>query len=475
MKLKLSILIALIAVFIIIFTGHAMAQHEVISTVRVGLAPISQAKVNVRVTEGSYQLIDGATNLPITTLDKGVLLTTKKVGPNLKVYIEGKELDTPYDGPVVLAAKGEGLHLFSYSNTVYRGDFVAVNMAEGVLPVNKIDVEEYLYGVVGQEIGNYANMEALRAQAVVCRSYALALKGARGNVDLGTDINSQVYRGFKPETERVRQAVDDTKGQVILFDGQVIQAYFHSNAGGYTENSENVWEQELPYIKAVTSPYDQYAAQFQPQVSDWPKVTYSWEKSFGREQIYSSISQWNKMAQENRKMQPINVGSLQAISLSRLQSDEQSDTLSGRVTAITLRGDQGASVVERDMIRKLFDLRSTKFDMVFDSSVTVLDGSGEQTRVNNLGGINVIGRDKISEEINGNIDKVQLVGSNSTREVPKQFSSVIFIGNGYGHGLGMSQWGARGMAEDGYKYDEIIQHYYNQGKDDGRLVIKKIY
>ncbi len=474
MKLKLSVLITFLAVFIITFSGYALAQHEVISTVRVGL-DLSQARVDVRVIEGSYQLIDGATNLPITTLDKGVLLTTKKVGPNLKVYIEGKELDTPYDGPVVLSTEGEGLHLFSYSNTVYRGDFVADNMADGVLPVNNIDVEKYLYGVVGQEIGNYANMEALRAQAVASRSYALALKGSRDNADLGTDVNSQVYRGFKPETERVRQAVDDTKGQVILFDGQVIQAYFHSNAGGYTENSENVWQQEVPYLKAVPSPYDQYAAQFQPQSSDWPKVTFSWDKTFNREQIYSQISQWNRLAQANRKMQPINVGSLRTISSSRLQSDGQSDTLSGRVTAITLRGDQGTSVVERDIIRKLFDLRSTKFDMIFDSSVTILDGSGEQTQANSLSGINVVGRDKIAEEINGNIDKLQLVGSNSTREVPKQFSSVTFIGNGYGHGLGMSQWGARGMAEDGYKYDEIIQHYYYQGKDDGRLVIKKIY
>ncbi|MBO8169724.1 MAG: SpoIID/LytB domain-containing protein [Thermoanaerobacteraceae bacterium] len=478
--MKNLVVLFVTVVFLILttaFSGTVAAGD--LETIRVGLtsAPVTEAKAQV--VGGSYQLVDGATNLPIALVKQGQTVTVTKAGLNVKVYLNGRPLETPYDGPVILLASGKTLDLFRFNNTTYRGDLIVENQPGGVLPINQVFLEHYLYGVVGQEMGNQAHMEALKAQAVVSRSYALAMKQARASVDVGVDTATQVYRGYdaerQPYADRVKRAVDETAGEVIKYDGQVIKAFFHSNAGGYTESSENVWLQELPYIKAVPSPHDEYAAEFQPQVEGWPGITYAWEKTLTREDLYSLIARWNKEAEQNEKLNTINVGSIKDLQISRLQRNGSGQTASGRVTRLTIYGDRGTAVVYRDRIRKLLDLRSTLFDMKFDSSVAVLDGSGNKVQVNSLSGMKAVGYDMQPGEINGESSSVYLAGQTSVRAVPKQFTRVTITGKGYGHGLGMSQWGARGMANDGYNYRQIIQHYYNQGKDDGRLTIEKIY
>ncbi len=474
---KVMTVIAVMVVTVFSLLGNVLAEDQD-NTIRVGLQGLS-TRVDFRVETGRYTLIDGATDLPIARPKAGQLWTVTKKGPNLKLLLNGDEQQTPYDGPIILQAAGEGLNLFSFDNTRYRGDLIIENRAGGILPVNKLSLEHYLYGVAGQEIGSNAPMEALKAQAVVSRSYAMALKQTRGSYDVGVDTRTQVYRGYdaeqQPGGERVAKAVDATRGQVILYDGKIIRAFFHANAGGYTENSENVWLEPLPYIKAVPSPYDVYAAEYAPQVNDWPGVTYSWEKNLNREELYSLISQWNKTAEEDEKFDPINVGSILDMQLSRFRRDGEKETESGRVTELTLIGDQGQASIYRDRIRILLGLRSTLFQMKFDSTVSILSGSGEQKQVNSLAGLHAVGFSDKPAAVNGREDNVYLTGKNDRRQVPKKFTQVYITGKGYGHGLGMSQWGARGMAEDGYNYEQIIQHYYNQDKDNGKLTIEKIY
>lgn len=270
-------------------------------------------------------------------------------------------------------------------------------------------------------------------------------------------------------------AVDATRGQIVVYDGKVIRAFFHSNAGGYTESSENVWVEPLPYLKAVPSPYDIYAAQYENQTNGWPSVSYSWQKGITREELYSQVSRWNKKAENNDSLNLINVGSISDIKLSRIDRNGDKDTASGRVTELTLIGDQGQASVYRDGIRTLLGLRSTLFNISFDSTVTVLNGRGDQGRINSLDGSYSAGYDGRTTLVNKGEKDVFLQSRSANRQIPKKFSKVVIEGNGYGHGLGMSQWGARGMAKDGYKYDKIIQHYYNQGLDNGNLSIETIY
>ena len=114
---------------------------------------------------------------------------------------------------------------------------------------------QYLYGVVGKEIGYGYHIEATKAQAVAARSYAIGNISSRNTYyDVTATTSSQVYGGYSGETSRMREAVGRYQGMVLTYNDAVIQAYFSSNAGGYTENIENVWVSDAVPIKGVPSP-----------------------------------------------------------------------------------------------------------------------------------------------------------------------------------------------------------------------------
>lgn len=139
---------------------------------------------------------------------------------------------------------------------VVRGDVVAVLLPAGVLLVNVLPLEDYLVGVLGSEMPRSFPVEALKAQAVAARTYALQKKLEQYGqpYHLGSSVISQVYGGLKAEDPRTREAVEATRGLVLTFDLQPIEAYFHSSCGGKTESGANALGRDLPYLKPVSCP-----------------------------------------------------------------------------------------------------------------------------------------------------------------------------------------------------------------------------
>ena len=136
----------------------------------------------------------------------------------------------------------------------YRGIVDFIHNSSGTLTaVNVIDLEEYLYGVVAAEIPSSYEYEAIKAQACAARTYAL-YKWNRES-DIGYDIcdstHCQAYMGYDYEDSTTRQAVIDTEGELIYYNGSPIEALFFSSSGGYTEDAVNVWGTDVAYLKAV--------------------------------------------------------------------------------------------------------------------------------------------------------------------------------------------------------------------------------
>ncbi len=249
-----------------------------------------------------------------------------------------------------------------------------------------MDEEDYIVGVVAAEMPADFESEALKAQALAARTY---LKGKSGcAAHPGADIctssaHCQAYKSteklkeqwgsaFGEKFKKISDAVAATSGKIITYDGKPISAVFHSTSSGNTENSEDVWEKPVPYLKSVSSNFD----------SDSPK--YESEKRYSWDEFQKII----KSADEKVDFD-LGIGGLET-------------SRGGAIKKISV----GGVDFKGTKIRELFALNSANF------SIDIIDGE------------------------------------------------VIFTVHGYGHGVGMSQYGANFMAKSGKKFDEIIKHYY---------------
>lgn len=289
---------------------------------------------------------------------------------------DGRALSAAAPVRIVALAEG-GVPLVFAGSRWYRGELALASRRAGLTAINRVELEGYCYGVVPAEMPADWAPEALKAQAVAARSYALAsrAKHAHDGFDLCATQDCQVYGGASRETAASNAAVDATRGEVVTYAGRVIPAYFHSAAGGYTENVEDVWARSLPYLRAVPD-FDQAGPQF------------SWTKAVALGELAGALAR-----------KGVSVGEIVAITpLTR--------TYAGRVKTLEVVGSGGRRVVSGEVLRAAAGLKSTLFN------------------VGKVGG------------------------------------EWVFAGRGFGHGLGMSQWGAKGLADQGYAYTQILAHYY---------------
>jgi len=470
--------VVLINVFAV-YPGYAASIPIALDDIRVALnTDLSLAEFTV--TEGDYELIDFLTQLNFGNIQKGDIWRVTPVGKSsLQVSRNGHPLSKLAGSLLVLKPKNPNkLNVFRFQGKRYRDTLLVKNVNGRLDVINLISVEKYLCGVVGAEIGASAPDEALKAQAVVSRTYALYYKEhPQMDYDVGITTRWQVYGGYDMEVisgPRVKNAVDCTRGQVIYYDGKIIQAFFHANSGGYTENSENVWWAYIPYIRAVPAPEDTYVLNYPVQEGGWPANTYQWNKTFNKQELDRQINSYNRDYPEN----PVNIGNIISIQASRYSVDPNTspreymseETESRRVTELQMVGTKGSKTFYRDGIRRVFDLRSSMFDVFFDSTANIISGFCKST-VNSLNNLWAVGNDGMSSKINGTSSVYYVQDIDGIKSMPKSFSNLIFSGHGYGHGLGMSQWGARGLAAQGYNYQQIIKHYYNKNNYDGKLTI----
>ncbi|MDS1030004.1 SpoIID/LytB domain-containing protein [Bacillota bacterium LX-D] len=465
---RISLLVSFSFLFVFLLINCAFAEEG--TKIKVGLAS-SLNQAEFKVVEGNYQLIDVATGLVIARPNAGEKWVVSKEGLGLKVLKDNVAFEMPYQGPLLLNPENtKQKNVFLFKKVQYSDQLFLQSEDKGILAVNILDIEKYLYGVVGMEIGNSAPLEALKAQAVVSRTYALAQKGKSTRYDVGIDTATQVYGGYSAQSgsgwSRVKEAVDDTKGLVIYYNSSIIKAFFHANSGGYTENCENVFVENLPYLKGVPAPEDEYALSYAHQSNGWPASTYKWEKTISRTDLKKQVDAWN-----NKSSNKINVGEIIDFTLSRTQQNSTAKTVSNRVTQFDFVGTNGTKSFYKDSIRSVLGLKSTLFDLQLDSTITVLDGNGKKKTYNYANNLQTVSANGTTAFINEAENYYWVQGSQAQKNIPKVFQTVVINGKGYGHGLGMSQWGAWGLASQGYNYISIIKHYYNQDKNDGHLTI----
>lgn len=329
----------------------------------------------------------------------------------------------------------------------FRGSIIINRYTNSDMTViNQIDLEEYLYGVVPKEMSGNWPIEAQKAQAVAARSYVIVnlKKHKNYGFDLCSTSHCQVYGGYSSENPRTKIAVDQTKGKLLTYDGKVITASYHSNSGGHTEDSENVWSNPVGYLRGVDDPYSIGA----------PNDT--WVKVYTKKEIEDVLSANN-----------LSVGTLQNIVIEELSKN-------GRVLKLSFYGTSGKKVLEKGQIRSIFgynNLKSTWFNMGQNgdeiTSIAVLYDLSQPAEKINLTDKYILAADglkKVQSEnqyvSNGEECKFIALKTNVNININSNSDQYTFTGKGWGHGLGMSQWGAKKMAEEGFTYEQILTHYY---------------
>jgi stage II sporulation protein D len=222
------------------------------------LGPAQVSRVRVLLAQGRRQLTVSSA-VPFRVRDGAgathdLAAGSHTFGPGLRLKVDNAQQARPLPGPLLFLPGAAPLRL----NRPYRGQLL-VSVANGALrAVNNVGLEAYLFGVVPSEMPFDWPAEALKAQAVAARTYALAVRKSGSYFDLYPDVRSQVYRGIVGERPSTTAAVQATAGQVVLYNGQIAKTYFFSTSGGRTATVTDVWpsSEPVPYLVSVDDPYD---------------------------------------------------------------------------------------------------------------------------------------------------------------------------------------------------------------------------
>lgn len=295
------------------------------------------------------------------------------------------------------AAGGQGVEIGSRSASGYRltsdapirmngreypATLEIVRNGEGLAIVNELRLEDYVVGVLRAETSERWPAETLRAQAIVARTYAAYLRASSGTkpYHIVATTAHQVYAGHVPASSPIWDAVRDTAGQVLLWDGELFPAFYHSTSGGYTEDPRSVFAaRNMPALKPVRDEFSGAAPHFY------------WSLDL-------KLTDLSNILRRNGS----DVGTVTAIEVT-----ERTQSL--RVASLAVHGTRGSARLRGNDFRRMVGyetIKSTLFAVALDGSV------------------------------------------------------ARFSGRGYGHGVGMSQWGAKGMAEQGYTAEKILEYYY---------------
>lgn len=248
------------------------------------------------------------------------------------VRITGQGQDLKIDGPARIVPTGDPPTLVYCGRKWYRG---LLEIRPGLVAVNEVPLEDYLYGVVPYEMPSGWPLEALKAQAVAARTYTLANLGAvasRG-YDLKPTTDHQVYGGVAKEVASSNRAVDETRGQVLAYNGRLINAYYCSAAGGYTDNAETVWgTAPVPWLQPVPD-FDQEAP------------SYSWQRRLTRREVEAALDKHG-----------VRLGTL--LALNPLERG-----FSNRIKRIELVGAGGSRTVTGERFRYMTGMKSSLFNV----------------------------------------------------------------------------------------------------------------
>ena len=361
---------------VLIQKAYAYQNNSYFNDLRVGLT--SMSATTIRATLNGEYSINGQAYPSGTILNMSINGTSISLNGTLLNQIN-------------IVPNGKSNLLTITTGTVsnrYMGSFLIRVLDGKLLPINFIDMENYLKGVVGYEMSDYFPLEALKAQAVAARNYALSKIGfenAKG-YDFDDTIFYQVYKGYNPTYTRVITAVEQTAGEVLLHNGRLVEALYSAWHGGVSEDSENVWGNFVPYLRSAQDSFEN---------DPWPNGN----RVLTNAQIQSTLVTRKYLSATDTFVR------LDLNSITRYKS--------GRVSNINIiyRNSIGTELVRsviRDNTRTFLGLPSNMYTVTYDAST----------------------------------------------------GAYTFTGRGNGHGLGMSQIGAKNRASAGQTHEQILKFYF---------------
>lgn len=254
----------------------------------------------------------------------------------------------------VLTIRPSGAGELALDGRRYRGALELRHKGGGLTAVNIVPVDDYLRSVVPEEMPVDWPAEAIKAQSVAARSFALASRGrhASEGYDLCTTTHCQLYTGTAAEKSASNAAIKATRGEVLTYGGKPIEALFHTDSGGMTENSEAVWGSHVPYLRAA---------------KDTPAKTMPWTKTISRADLE------RKLAAKGHDIGKVRSIALSPLAIGRAAKDR---TASGRVKTMTVKGTKGTVTLSGTTWRSLLGLKSTLFDAKLTKDAVTFTGYG---------------------------------------------------------------------------------------------------
>ena len=342
------------------------------------------------------------------------------------------------------------------ANNIYCGAFIYRINVRGVEVINLVALEDYVKGVIPYEISPGWNIEALKAFAVAVRTYAL--KSMDNHADSGfmlcNDAHCQLFLGSGRATDYTNSAVDATKDLVAAYNKQIILAVYHSSSGGVTENHNDAWGGDLkyPYLTSVKLPFEKYA--------EPGRVNSIWTRSASPKELYeylvgASLASSKFKGKLNSEIADIIINErspssnyIKSVSVIDINGNSVTIQNSDTVRSAFYRYASSANMdIYKSLKFKGFTLSSGSAKAVSQEIETgktyMLTGSGLTKSMPGSGVLNVL-----------------TAGGKYTAKASVKGTDFIFDGKGWGHGVGLSQWGMEDMAELGYKYDEILKKFY---------------
>jgi stage II sporulation protein D len=360
---------------------------------------------------GDWALFQAGSSSPVAQLHSGEQLTASREGGTLRLNPQ-INVETA-KGQLIARPVSEGSFV-TWNGKRYRGELLLSATDSGLLVVNRLPMDSYLRGVVPLEIGNRtaAEMAAVQAQAVAARTYAYKHLSTTRAFDMYATVQDQVYGGVDAEKSQSDDAITTTADVVVLYNGQPITTPYHSTCGGSTAAVSEVWydQPDQPYLRPVSDRI--------PGTSHFycdPSPRFSWTQSYDGAGLRAVMEKYLAAYTNAPKA---NLGRITDVRT-------QGRTQSGRIAALTIQTESGSYTLKGNDIR--FVLR--------DPKGTILNSTFFDYTASANGG---------------------------------EVSNLTITGRGYGHGIGMCQWGAIGRARAGQNYRTILETYY-PGTTIGRI------
>ena len=434
--------IFLFMTILFVFTTMPAMSYDAETPIRVGLSDTNFSKYifdNAEFySDAALEITDEATGTTIKAFD----VYAERVGNVFNVYGDGKLKMSSIKGPLIVKAQPDFLigiknHKRAGKPAFYRGiiELVpATTKSKGFAIVNVLDLQKYLKGVVPNEMPVSFGIEALKAQCIAARNYALRPRSKfYKEFDICDSVACQVYFGAKTERELSNRAVEETDGLVALYNGELILAVYSSTAGGYTESHANAFSdpnskkfpgKDIPYLQArpdipdMKSLSDEKDARefytTRPETYDNKSPYFRWTREWTLSEFIETLNK--TMLEQKAFIKPAFTEYDKFSQLKEIKIKQRGD--SGKVMFIEISTENGVYTIGKELtLRRLFKKAGKALPSAnFVCDIVKNENGGEPT--------------------------------------------IKFSGGGFGHGVGMSQYGAGQMGRSGLNFLSILQHYY---------------